>query len=87
MRSRSPLYYAEDMKIPLLIAQGENDVRVPQRESDQMVEALRDAGIPVTYMLFPNTGHGFSSDRDRMHFYSAMEKFFAENLGGKMEDN
>jgi dipeptidyl aminopeptidase/acylaminoacyl peptidase len=84
MKSHSPLYFAEDMKIPLLIAQGENDVRVPQRESDQMVEALRDAGIDVTYMLFENTGHGFGSNQDRMTFYSAMEKFFAENLGGKI---
>lgn len=86
MKSRSPLYYAQDMKIPLLIAQGGNDPRVPQRESDQMVEALENAGIPVTYMLFPNTGHGFGSVEDRITFYSAMEKFFAENLGGKMGD-
>ncbi len=87
MKSRSPLYYAKDMKIPLLIAQGENDVRVTQQQSDQMVEALKDAGIPVTYLLFPNTGHGFNNNKDRMTFYSAMEKFFAENLGGKAGEN
>lgn len=87
MKSRSPLYYAKDMKIPLLIAQGDNDPRVPQSESDQMVEALKDAGVPVTYMLFSNTGHGFNNNQDRIKFYTAMEKFFAENLGGKTEED
>ncbi len=85
MKERSPLYYADEIEIPLLIAQGENDVRVPQRESDQMVEALKEAGVPVTYMLFPDTGHGFSSDNQRQEFYSGMEQFFAENLGGRTE--
>lgn len=85
MESRSPLYYAADMKIPLLIAQGDNDPRVPQQESDQMVQALKGAGIPVDYMLFENTGHGFNSDADRLKFYSEMERFFADYLGGKTE--
>ncbi len=85
MKSRSPLYYAADMKIPLLIAQGDNDPRVPQQESDQMVQALKGAGIPVDYMLFENTGHGFNSDADRLKFYSEMERFFADYLGGKTE--
>lgn len=85
MESRSPLYYAKDIKIPLLIAQGDNDVRVTQQESDQMVKALRDADIPVTYLLFEDTGHGFSSKESRLSFYSEMEKFFAENLGGRIE--
>jgi dipeptidyl aminopeptidase/acylaminoacyl peptidase len=85
MKSRSPVYYASDMKIPLLIAQGDNDPRVPQQESDQMVEALKTAGIPVDYMLFQDTGHGFNSDADRVKFYTEMEQFFADNLGGRTE--
>lgn len=82
MKARSPLYFADDIKIPLLIAQGENDVRVPQSESDQMVEALKKANVPVTYMLFPGTGHGFNSLQARVEFYTEMENFFADNLGG-----
>lgn len=85
MKSRSPLHYAADMKIPLLIAQGDNDPRVPQQESDQMVQALKDAGTPVDYMLFTDTGHGFNSDADRVKFYSEMEQFFADYLGGRTE--
>lgn len=80
MQSRSPLYFADQVKIPVLIAQGGNDVRVPQQESDQMVEALKKAGVPVTYLLFPDSGHGFNSKEDMTEFYATMEKFLAENL-------
>ena len=86
LKERSPLYYADDITIPMLIAQGENDVRVTQQESDQMVEALEAAGVPVTYMLFEDTGHGFNSLSSRLEFYSEMETFFAEYLGGKTEE-
>ncbi len=85
MKSRSPLYYADQVKIPMLIAQGGNDVRVPQQESDQMVEALKKAGADVQYLLFPNTGHGFNSKEDMTTFYSAVETFLAEHLGGRSE--
>ena len=85
MASRSPLYFAEDMKIPLLIAQGENDIRVVQSESDQMVAALEAAGIPVEYMVFKDTGHGFSSIETRNQFYTRVEAFFAQYLGGRVE--
>jgi dipeptidyl aminopeptidase/acylaminoacyl peptidase len=86
MKSRSPLYFADQVKIPMLIAQGGNDVRVPQKESDQMVDALKKAGVPVTYLLFPESGHGFNSKEDMIKFYSTMEKFLADNLGGKTEN-
>ena len=85
MRERSPLYYAQDIKIPMLIAQGENDVRVVKSESDQMVAALEAAGVPVDYLVLEDTGHGFSSVETRDQFYKAMEAFFAQYLGGKVE--
>lgn len=85
MKSRSPLYFADQVKIPMLIAQGGNDVRVPQKESDQMVEALEKAGVDVEYLQFPNSGHGFNSQEDMTKFYSAMEAFFAKYLGGETE--
>ena len=83
MKSRSPLYFADQVTIPMLIAQGANDVRVPQSESDQMVDALEAVGVDVTYNLYQNTGHGFNSLSARLDFYSTMEDFFAEYLGGK----
>jgi dipeptidyl aminopeptidase/acylaminoacyl peptidase len=85
LRSRSPLFHAENMKIPLLIAQGANDPRVRQSESDQIVAALRDKGVPPEYLLFADEGHGLEKPKNRLTFYAAAERFLAENLGGQYE--
>jgi len=84
--SRSPLSRAKDIRIPLLIAQGANDPRVKQAESEQIVAALRDAGIDHEYMLFPDEGHGFAKPENRMKFYTAAEKFLARYLNGRSEE-
>ena len=81
MRAHSPLYFADQITIPMLIAQGENDVRVPQEESDQMVEALQAEGVDVTYLLLEDTGHGFGGLDTRIMFYSALETFLEAHLG------
>ena len=84
--SRSPLSRASDIRIPLLIAQGANDPRVKQAESEQIVAALEKAGIDHEYMLFPDEGHGFAKPQNRLKFYAAAEKFLAKHLGGRAED-
>jgi dipeptidyl aminopeptidase/acylaminoacyl peptidase len=84
--SRSPLSRAASIKTPLLIAQGANDPRVKQAESEQIVAALRDAGIDYEYMLFPDEGHGFAKPENRLKFYAAAERFLARHLGGRAED-
>ncbi len=84
--SRSPLSRASSIRIPLLIAQGANDPRVKQGESEQIVAALKDAGIDYEYMLFPDEGHGFAKPENRLRFYAAAEKFLARHLGGRAED-
>jgi dipeptidyl aminopeptidase/acylaminoacyl peptidase len=84
--SRSPLSRADQISIPLLIAQGANDPRVKQAESEQIVAAMRDAGVDHEYMLFPDEGHGFAKPENRMIFYAAAEKFLARYLGGRVED-
>jgi dipeptidyl aminopeptidase/acylaminoacyl peptidase len=84
--SRSPLSRADQISIPLLIAQGANDPRVKQAESEQIVAALKEAGIEHEYMLFPDEGHGFAKPENRMIFYAAAEKFLAHHLGGRTED-
>jgi dipeptidyl aminopeptidase/acylaminoacyl peptidase len=83
--SRSPLSAADRIKIPLLIAQGANDPRVKQAESEQIVAALERAGIDHDYMLFPDEGHGFAKPENRLTFYAAAEKFLARHLGGRAE--
>jgi len=84
--SRSPLSRACDIRIPLLIAQGANDPRVKQAESEQIVAALKDAGIDYEYMLFADEGHGFAKPENRLKFYAAAERFLARYLGGRFED-
>lgn len=78
--SRSPLSRAKDIKVPLLIAQGANDPRVKQAESEQIVAALVEAGIDHEYMLFPDEGHGFQKPENRLKFYAAAEEFLAKHL-------
>jgi dipeptidyl aminopeptidase/acylaminoacyl peptidase len=84
--SRSPLSRAASIKTPLLIAQGANDPRVKQAESEQIVAALRHAGIDYEYMLFPDEGHGFAKPENRLKFYAAAERFLARHLGGRAEE-
>jgi dipeptidyl aminopeptidase/acylaminoacyl peptidase len=84
--SRSPLSRARDIRIPLLIAQGANDPRVKQAESEQIVAALTEAGIDHEYMLFPDEGHGFAKPENRIKFYTAAERFLGKYLGGRYED-
>jgi dipeptidyl aminopeptidase/acylaminoacyl peptidase len=83
--SRSPLSRARDIRIPLLIAQGANDPRVKQAESEQIVAALAEAGVDHEYMLFPDEGHGFAKPENRLKFYAAAERFLAKHLGGRFE--
>jgi dipeptidyl aminopeptidase/acylaminoacyl peptidase len=84
--SRSPLSRARDIRIPLLIAQGANDPRVKQAESEQIVAALAEAGIDYEYLLFPDEGHGFAKPENRLKFYAAAEPFLARYLGGRFEE-
>jgi dipeptidyl aminopeptidase/acylaminoacyl peptidase len=83
--SRSPLSRVRDIRIPLLIAQGANDPRVKQAESEQIVAALIEAGIDHEYLLFPDEGHGFAKPENRLRFYAAAERFLARYLGGRAE--
>lgn len=85
LRSRSPLFKAEQIKKPLLIAQGANDPRVKQAESDQIVAAMRAANIPVEYIVYTDEGHGFARPENRLHFYAIAEAFLAKHLGGRCE--
>lgn len=85
LKSRSPLFRADRIRIPMLIAQGANDPRVKQAESEQIVEAIRKAGKPVEYLLFPDEGHGFARPENQLKFYAAAEAFLAKHLGGRAE--
>jgi dipeptidyl aminopeptidase/acylaminoacyl peptidase len=85
LRSRSPLYKVDHICRPLLIAHGANDVRCKLQESDQIVAAMRERGLPVTYVVYPDEGHGFLRPESRTSFNAIAEAFFATHLGGRCE--
>jgi dipeptidyl aminopeptidase/acylaminoacyl peptidase len=85
LQERSPLYKANAITKPLLIGQGANDPRVKQSESDQIVSAMQAAGVPVTYVLFPDEGHGFAKPTNNIAFNAVAENFLATCLGGRAE--
>lgn len=85
LRSRSPLTHVERICRPLLIAQGANDPRVVKAESDQIVHAMQEKGIPVTYLLYPDEGHGFQRPENNLSFAAVMEAFLSRYLGGACE--
>ena len=87
LESRSPLFKVDQIKIPMLIAQGANDPRVKLAESDQIVEAMQRHGIPCEYLVFPDEGHGFVRPENRLKFQAAAEKFLAEHLSGRYEES
>jgi dipeptidyl aminopeptidase/acylaminoacyl peptidase len=85
LKSRSPLFFADRIKSPLLIGQGANDPRVKQAESEQIVAAMRKANKPVEYILYSDEGHGFARPENRLHFYAKAEEFLSKYLGGRVE--
>jgi dipeptidyl aminopeptidase/acylaminoacyl peptidase len=85
LHSRSPLFFVERLRVPLLIGQGANDPRVVQAESDQIVAALRQANKPVVYVVSTDEGHGLVRPDNRLHFYAMAEAFLATHLGGRCE--
>jgi dipeptidyl aminopeptidase/acylaminoacyl peptidase len=81
----SPLSHVDKIQKPLLIGQGANDPRVKQSESDQIVKAMQEKKIPVTYVLFPDEGHGFARPENNLAFFAVTELFLSYQLGGRHE--
>ncbi len=86
LKETSPLFHVDKMKAPLFVIQGARDPRVPQREADQIVQALRADGKQVAYMLKSNEGHGFRKKENALEMYRAIEQFLALHLGGRKEE-
>ncbi len=84
-RRISPFFHSDNIRVPLLVGQGANDPRVNIAESKQIVEAMRAKGLPVTYVVYPDEGHGFARPENRMDFFGRADDFLAECLGGRAE--
>ncbi|MCC4602216.1 S9 family peptidase [Xanthomonas melonis] len=85
LTERSPLSHVDKISKPLLIGQGANDPRVKQAESDQIVNAMKTKNIPVTYVLFPDEGHGFRRPENSKAFNAVTEAFLGQCLGGRVQ--
>ena len=85
LHDRSPLFQANKIQRPLLIAQGANDPRVKQSEASQIVRAMSRKGLAVTYALYADEGHGFARPENRLSFYAISEAFLSQCLGGRAE--
>ncbi|MCC8537403.1 alpha/beta fold hydrolase [Xanthomonas axonopodis pv. poinsettiicola] len=85
LAERSPLSHVDKISKPLLIGQGANDPRVKQAESDQIVNAMKAKNIPVTYVLFPDEGHGFRRPENSKAFNAVTEAFLGQCLGGRVQ--
>ncbi len=82
---RSPITYVHRISKPLLIGQGANDPRVTRQESDQIVAAMQERGIPVTYAIYSDEGHGFARPENSISFFAVAEAFLSAHLGGRFE--
>lgn len=80
LHDASPLFFVDRIVTPLLVAQGANDPRVKQAESDRIVSALRERGVDVQYLLKENEGHGFLNEENRIEFYETMVTFLNTHL-------
>jgi dipeptidyl aminopeptidase/acylaminoacyl peptidase len=85
LAERSPLHRADRTKKPLLVAQGANDPRVKRAESDRFVDAVRGQGVPVTYLVYPDEGHGFERPENNYSLNAVLDIFLAQCLGGVYE--
>jgi dipeptidyl aminopeptidase/acylaminoacyl peptidase len=84
LKAISPVFHADKIKSPLLVAQGANDPRVKKAESDQIVKALENSNVEVQYLFKNNEGHGFANEENRFDFYRAMEIFLGKHLGSQV---
>ena len=85
LRLRSPIGRIDRIRKPMLIAHGENDVRCTLAQSDAFVEAMQNRGLPVSYLVFPDEGHGFKRPENDLAYHAMAEAFLAVHLGGRAE--
>jgi dipeptidyl aminopeptidase/acylaminoacyl peptidase len=76
----SPIHAIDNVRVPMLVAHGSRDPRVPIGESEQLVAALRERQRQVTYLTFDYAGHGFIRPDDRRIVYTAVADFLTAQL-------
>jgi len=87
LMARSPLFKAEEIKVPMLVVHGLNDPRVKKSESDMIVVACRERGLDVEYIVAPDEGHGFRAPDNRLALAAAIERFLGKHLMGRYQED
>lgn len=87
LEEESPVNAAANIRTPLMVVQGANDPRVHKRNSDEIVIAARDHGVPVAYLVAPDEGHGFARPINNLAMVAAMERFMAKYLDGRFQES
>jgi dipeptidyl aminopeptidase/acylaminoacyl peptidase len=87
LESESPVNAAAKIRTPLMVVQGANDPRVNKRNSDEIVIAVRNKGVPVEYLVAPDEGHGFARPINNLAMVTEMEKFLAKYLDGRYQES
>jgi acylaminoacyl-peptidase len=85
LRKRSPLSKVDSIVAPMLIGHGANDVRCTLEQSELIVSAMQKKDIPVSFVVFPDEGHGFYKPENNIAFHAMVEAFLARHLGGRYE--
>lgn len=80
LRSISPIHRADRIRCPLLVFQGDHDVRVPPEESEQIVETVRRNEGDVEYVVYPEEGHGFHRRAHRLDLADRVVRFVERTL-------
>ncbi|MCP4657871.1 MAG: S9 family peptidase, partial [bacterium] len=80
LRDLSPIHKVDQVQAPTLVVHGANDTNTPVVEAEQVVESLKERGVPVEYLLFPDEGHGVSKTANRITFTVALVKWFERHL-------
>ena len=82
LKKISPLFHTDKVTKPLIVLQGAQDPRVLKIESDEIVEGVRNNGVPVEYVLFEDEGHGFVKKVNQVEAYSRVLQFLDKYLKG-----
>jgi dipeptidyl aminopeptidase/acylaminoacyl peptidase len=83
---RSPLYFTDRLACPVIFFQGLEDKVVPPNQAEMMVAALKEKGIPVAYVTFPEEGHGFRQAANIKRALNGEFYFYAHVFGFQPAD-
>ena len=85
LHQRSPLNFVDQIESPLMIVRGGQDQHLSEEEPDEIIRAMRQNNVPVTYLVYPDEGHGLARPANQLAFFAVAEAFLAEHLGGRYE--